>query len=69
MGYAEKLLNEVRIDYQRSMNKITFDKVVSEDPERFSFVVIEEKPAEIIPESGIANMIFGKYFYKIIERH
>lgn len=50
--YAEKLLNEVKLDYQRSMNKITFDKVVSENPERFSFVVIEEKPLKLAPDSG-----------------
>ena len=53
----ERLCKEVKLDYQRSMNKITFEKVVSRKPERFSFVTVEEKVPEIIPEAGLYHQI------------
>ena len=50
--HAEKLSKEVNLDFQRSMNKITFDKVVLQNPKRFPFVTIEEKVEPRIPDSG-----------------
>ena len=34
------------------MNKIVFDKVMTENPERFPFVTIEEKVPDQVPERG-----------------
>ena len=50
--HAEKLSKEVNLDFQRSMNKITFDKVVLQNPKRFPFVTVEEKVEPHIPDSG-----------------
>lgn len=52
MLHAEKLSKEVHLDFQRSMNKITFDKVVKQNPNRFPFVTVEEKRPEKAPERG-----------------
>ena len=35
------------------MNKITFDKVVKRKPDRFPFVIIEERTEQKIPDTGI----------------
>jgi len=46
------LEKEVNIDFQRSMNKITFDRIVKANKESFGFVSIPEVPKEKIPEKG-----------------
>lgn len=47
-----KLSKEIQLDFQRSMNKIMFDKIVQCKPEKFPFVEIEEREKEVIPETG-----------------
>lgn len=45
-GFLEHLSNlsrEVSLDYERSMNKINFDKIVSSKPETFSHVTLPTK--------------------------
>lgn len=49
----DKLCKEVQLDYQRSMNKITFDRVVGENPRKYPFVKMEENAEEIIPNKGV----------------
>ncbi|XP_066927305.1 dynein axonemal heavy chain 1-like isoform X2 [Clytia hemisphaerica] len=65
--HAEKLCKEVTLDFQRSMNKIVFDKVMTENPERFPFVTIEEKVSQRVPERGFHSDVpsynFEKKFY------
>lgn len=34
------------------MNKIVFDKTVTNDPETFAFVQLPEKEEEVVPECG-----------------
>jgi len=63
--YAEKLSKEVSLDFQRSMNKITFDKVIMQNPERFPFVLIEEGALEKVPSRGIILV----YTTSCIEEH
>ena len=49
---VEKLCKEVRLDFQRSMNKIIFDKFVKSSPSRYPFICVEEKVVEYIPFQG-----------------
>ena len=50
--YVHVLEKEVNIDFRRSMNKIVFDKTVTNDPETFAFVQLPEKEEEVVPECG-----------------
>uniref|UniRef100_A0A4W2GNB5 Dynein heavy chain 1, axonemal-like n=1 Tax=Bos indicus x Bos taurus TaxID=30522 RepID=A0A4W2GNB5_BOBOX len=45
-------LGEVNLDYERSMNKINFDKIVSSKPETFSYVTLPKKEEEKVPKQG-----------------
>ena len=42
----------MNIDYCRSMNKIIFDKTVTNDSETFAFVQRPEPEPEQVPERG-----------------
>lgn len=46
------LEKEINIDFCRSMNKIIFDKTVTNDPETFAFVELPEQPEDVTPERG-----------------
>lgn len=46
------LAREVNLDYERSMNKINFDQIVSSNPETFSYVTLPEKEEEKVPNQG-----------------
>ena len=50
--YVHVLEKEVNIDYCRSMNKIIFDKTVTNDSETFAFVQLPEPEPEQVPERG-----------------
>eukprot|EP00794_Sanderia_malayensis_P012733 gene12733-14038_t len=47
------LSKQVQLDFMRTMNKITFDKIITSKPEKFAYIqpqVIEEDP---VPETGL----------------
>lgn len=44
--------NEVSLDYERTMNKINFDRIVTSKPQTFSYVTLPEKEEETVPEKG-----------------
>ncbi|XP_048578532.1 dynein axonemal heavy chain 1-like isoform X2 [Nematostella vectensis] len=46
------LCKEVQIDFARSMNRITFDRVVSSSPDQYPYVTIQEVEPEVVPERG-----------------
>lgn len=50
MGCLEK---EVRLDYERTMNRIIFDKVVTSEPQTFSYVTLPDKEENKVPEKGM----------------
>ncbi|XP_077969677.1 dynein axonemal heavy chain 1-like isoform X2 [Styela clava] len=43
----DKMESQVNLDFKRSMNKLTFDKVISKDRKQYAYVTIPE-PTEII---------------------
>lgn len=61
------LEKEINIDFQRSMNKITFDSIVSSDRDTFAFVTIPPRMNEFVPEKGciadVPNFDFDTQFY------
>ncbi|NWQ64257.1 DYH1 protein, partial [Neopipo cinnamomea] len=57
------LEEEVRLEYKHTMNRISFDKVVTSKPEMFSYVTLPDKEEKEIPEKGliwIPDYPFGK---------
>ncbi|KAM6325251.1 LOW QUALITY PROTEIN: dynein axonemal heavy chain 1 [Podargus strigoides] len=47
------LEKEVRLDYERTMNRISFDRVVTSKPEAFSYVTLPDKEEKKVPEKGL----------------
>lgn len=54
--YVHVLEKEVNIDYCRSMNKIIFDKTVSNDSETFAFVQLPDPEEDPVPERGMVHL-------------
>ncbi|CAK6435519.1 unnamed protein product [Pipistrellus nathusii] len=50
------LAREVNLDYERSMNKINFDQIVSSKPETFSYVTLPKKEEEKVPAQGLVSV-------------
>lgn len=52
LEHLSSLAREVSLDYERSMNKINFDHIVSSKPQTFSYVTLPKKEEEQVPEQG-----------------
>ncbi|EMP33877.1 Dynein heavy chain 1, axonemal [Chelonia mydas] len=50
------LEKEVSLDYERTMNKIIFDGVITSKPQTFSYVTLPEKEEEKVPERGLVQI-------------
>jgi len=50
--YVQLLEREVNIDFCWSMNRIIFDKTVTEDRVTFAFVTLPEQEVEQAPDKG-----------------
>ena len=48
----ETLLEQVQLDYMRTMNKISFDKMIRLRPEKFAFVQPQDPEMRVAPETG-----------------
>lgn len=46
------LENEVRLDYDRTMNRLIFDKVVMSCPEDLSHITLPQKDPEYVSSQG-----------------
>nr|XP_031326333.1 dynein heavy chain 1, axonemal isoform X8 [Camelus dromedarius] len=56
LEHLSSLCREVSLDYERSMNKINFDKIVSSKPETFSYVTLPDKEEEKVPRQGLVSV-------------
>uniref|UniRef100_A0A8D1UYI8 Dynein axonemal heavy chain 1 n=1 Tax=Sus scrofa TaxID=9823 RepID=A0A8D1UYI8_PIG len=56
LEHLSNLCREVNLDYERSMNKINFDKIVSSKPETFSYVTLPKKEEEKVPTQGLVSV-------------
>uniref|UniRef100_A0A2K6RAQ5 Dynein axonemal heavy chain 1 n=1 Tax=Rhinopithecus roxellana TaxID=61622 RepID=A0A2K6RAQ5_RHIRO len=62
LEHLSGLAREVSLDYERSMNKINFDHIVSSKPETFSYVTLPRKEEEQVPEQGLVSV--PKYHFR-----
>ncbi|XP_043932324.1 dynein axonemal heavy chain 1 [Protopterus annectens] len=44
---------EIQLDYERTMNKINFDKIVSSNPLHFCYVTLPDKEEKHVPAKGL----------------
>ncbi|XP_067907506.1 dynein axonemal heavy chain 1 [Heterodontus francisci] len=51
-NYFKRIEQEVCLEYNRTMNKITFDNIVLSDPKQFSYVTLPDKKEEKVPSKG-----------------
>lgn len=52
LEHLSSLSREVNLEYERSMNKINFDQIVSSKPKTFSYVTLPKKEEEKVPKQG-----------------
>ena len=52
MEQVHILSNEIKLDFARAMNKISFDRIVRGLPEKFWYVTLPEPHQEVVPETG-----------------
>lgn len=55
------LENEVRLDYDRTMNRLIFDKVVMSCPEDLSHITLPQKDPEYVPSQGCVPVPYSAY--------
>ncbi|KAF7658906.1 hypothetical protein LDENG_00006200 [Lucifuga dentata] len=63
-GFRGKMLDEslkhlekeVKLDYDRTMNRIIFDKTVMSHPEQFSHITLPQKDPEHVPSTGCVSV-------------
>ncbi|XP_041945152.1 dynein heavy chain 1, axonemal isoform X2 [Alosa sapidissima] len=48
--------SEINLAYDRTMNRMVFDKVVKEDPEKFSHITVPHREPETVPERGFVSI-------------
>ncbi|XP_032988956.1 dynein axonemal heavy chain 1 isoform X1 [Rhinolophus ferrumequinum] len=56
LEHLSNLSKEVNLDYERSMNKINFDQIVSSQPKTFSYVTLPKKEEEKVPKQGLVSV-------------
>ncbi|XP_062056155.1 dynein axonemal heavy chain 1 [Lepus europaeus] len=56
LEYLNRLAKEVSLDYERSMNKTIFDRVVASKPDTFHYVTLPKKEEEKVPERGLVSV-------------
>ncbi|XP_053075250.1 dynein axonemal heavy chain 1 isoform X4 [Acinonyx jubatus] len=56
LEHLSNLSREVNLDYERSMNKINFDQIVSSKPDMFSYVTLPKKEEEKVPRQGLVSV-------------
>ncbi|XP_069792874.1 dynein axonemal heavy chain 1 isoform X2 [Narcine bancroftii] len=55
-NYFKSIEQEVLLDYNRTMNKITFDHIVLSDPKQFSYVILPDKKEIKVPSKGLVQL-------------
>ncbi|XP_033612844.1 dynein heavy chain 1, axonemal isoform X2 [Fukomys damarensis] len=56
LEHLSELTREVILDYERSMNKMSFDRIVSSKPDTFSYVTLPKQEEEKVPEKGLVSV-------------
>nr|XP_033782541.1 dynein heavy chain 1, axonemal isoform X1 [Geotrypetes seraphini]XP_033782544.1 dynein heavy chain 1, axonemal isoform X1 [Geotrypetes seraphini]XP_033782545.1 dynein heavy chain 1, axonemal isoform X1 [Geotrypetes seraphini]XP_033782546.1 dynein heavy chain 1, axonemal isoform X1 [Geotrypetes seraphini]XP_033782547.1 dynein heavy chain 1, axonemal isoform X1 [Geotrypetes seraphini] len=56
LNYINRLEKEVGLDYERTMNKLNFDRIVSSKPHVFTYVTLPDKLEESVPAKGCVTV-------------
>lgn len=49
---VERLEKEIHLEFSRTMNQMTFDKLVQANPKEFFYITVPEKEPERMPHKG-----------------
>ncbi len=50
--HKEILENEVKLEYDRTMNRMIFDNVVMNNPKEYLHITLPQKDSEYVPQKG-----------------
>ncbi len=53
--YVTPIVEEVNLDYARTMNAMIFDEVTQSDPISFAFITLPIKQRRTVPRSGCVD--------------
>ncbi|XP_037386166.1 dynein axonemal heavy chain 1 isoform X5 [Talpa occidentalis] len=56
LEHLSSLSREVNLDYERSMNKINFDQIVTSKPDTFFYVTLPKEEEEKVPKQGLVEV-------------
>ncbi|KAM6980842.1 dynein axonemal heavy chain 1 [Aplochiton taeniatus] len=56
LGSIVSLEKEVNLEYNRTMNRISFDRVVRTHPDEFSHITLPQKEPERVPQKGFVSI-------------
>ncbi|NWH35887.1 DYH1 protein, partial [Chloropsis hardwickii] len=56
LDYISSLEKEVKLEYEHTMNRISFDRVVASKPQMFSYVTLPDKEEKEAPETGLVSI-------------
>ncbi|XP_072521546.1 dynein axonemal heavy chain 1 [Salminus brasiliensis] len=51
--YMKRLEEEVQLEYNRTMNQISFDRVMQDNPEEFSYITLPQEEPVRVPYKGL----------------
>ncbi len=54
--YVTPIVEEVNLDYARTMNSMTFEEVTQSDPISFAFITLPIKQRRIVPRLGCVDL-------------
>ncbi|KAG8436117.1 hypothetical protein GDO86_007286 [Hymenochirus boettgeri] len=53
---VKNLEMEISLDYERTMNKLTFDRIVSLNPQKYNYVTVPDRALEKVPKQGLVDV-------------
>ena len=54
--YVTPIIEEVNLDYARTMNSMIFEEVTQADPISFAFVTLPQKTRRLVPPTGCVDI-------------
>ncbi|XP_056381079.1 dynein axonemal heavy chain 1 isoform X2 [Hyla sarda] len=54
--HLKHLVMEISLDYERTMNNLVFDKLVSSKPHKFSYVTLPDRAKDKVPSKGLIDV-------------
>nr|WAW84827.1 axonemal dynein heavy chain 1 [Halisarca dujardinii] len=60
---SSKLVKEINLDFQRSQNRMLFDRTVARQPQTFHYVAVPQETPQVVPAKGMCQDV-PKFAYQ-----